>query len=65
MIGTMNGAGIFVITGTAAEIMGPAVLFGFLAVIPLIIVAAFIYSIKSRMQTLRPKSTCFLRLSDP
>jgi APA family basic amino acid/polyamine antiporter len=45
MAGMMIGAGIFVVTGAAAEVMGPAVPFGFLAVIPLIIATALIYSI--------------------
>lgn len=45
MAGMMIGAGIFVVTGTAAGIMGPAVPLGFLAVVPLIIATALIYSI--------------------
>ena len=45
MAGMMIGAGIFVITGQAAAVMGPTVPLGFLAVIPLIIVTALIYSI--------------------
>lgn len=45
MAGMMIGAGIFVVTGEAAGSMGPVVPLGFLAVIPLIIVTALIYSI--------------------
>ncbi|WP_160135818.1 APC family permease [Halococcus salsus] len=45
MAGMMIGAGIFVVTGEAAGIMGPAVPLGFLAVVPLIIATAVIYSI--------------------
>lgn len=45
MAGMMIGAGIFVVTGEAASIMGPAVPLGFLAVVPLIIATALIYSI--------------------
>lgn len=43
--GTMLGAGIFIVTGEAAAIMGPALIIGFLIGIPLIVTTALVYAI--------------------
>lgn len=45
IIGTMLGAGIFVVTASAADAMGPAVVLGFMAGIPIIVTTALVYSI--------------------
>lgn len=45
IIGTMLGAGIFVVTASAAGAMGPAVVLGFMAGIPIIVTTALVYSI--------------------
>ncbi|GAA0470876.1 APC family permease [Halococcus dombrowskii] len=45
IVGTMVGAGIFVVTGTAAEIMGPAVPLGFLAGLPIVFSTALVYAV--------------------
>ncbi|HET7324519.1 MAG TPA: APC family permease [Halococcus sp.] len=45
IVGTMIGAGIFVVTGTAAGIMGPAVPLGFLVGIPVVFSTALIYAV--------------------
>jgi APA family basic amino acid/polyamine antiporter len=45
IVGTMIGAGIFVVTGTAAGIMGPAVPLGFLLGIPVVFSTALVYAV--------------------
>lgn len=45
IVGTMVGAGIFVVTGTAAELMGPAVPLGFLAGLPVVFATALVYAV--------------------
>lgn len=45
IVGTMLGAGIFVVTASAAGIMGPAVPLGFLIGIPIIVTTALVYSV--------------------
>jgi APA family basic amino acid/polyamine antiporter len=45
IVGTMIGAGIFVVTGTAAELMGPAVPLGFLVGIPVVFSTALVYAV--------------------
>ncbi|WP_256684058.1 APC family permease [Halococcus qingdaonensis] len=45
IVGTMVGAGIFVVTGTAAELMGPAVPLGFLAGLPVVFSTALVYAV--------------------
>jgi len=45
IVGTMIGAGIFVVTGSAAKSMGPAVPLGFLLGIPIIVTTALVYSV--------------------
>lgn len=45
IVGTMLGAGIFVVTAQAAGIMGPAVPLGFLLGIPIIVTTALVYSV--------------------
>src|SRR5699024_4120879 len=45
IVGTMVGAGIFVVTGTAAELMGPAVPLGFLVGLPVVFSTALIYAV--------------------
>ncbi|MFC3958794.1 APC family permease [Halovivax cerinus] len=45
IIGTMIGAGIFVITAEAAGIMGPAVPLGFVLAVPVIVATALVYSV--------------------
>ncbi len=45
IVGTMIGAGIFIVTAQAAEIMGPAVPIGFLAAVPVTVATALIYAV--------------------
>ncbi|GAA0655714.1 APC family permease [Salarchaeum japonicum] len=45
IVGTMIGAGIFVVTGEAAAIMGPAVPLGFLVGVPVVLATAVVYSV--------------------
>lgn len=45
IVGTMLGAGIFVVTAQAAGVMGPAVPLGFLIGIPIIVTTALVYSV--------------------
>jgi APA family basic amino acid/polyamine antiporter len=45
IVGTMVGAGIFVVTGTAAGLMGPAVPLGFLVGIPVVFSTALVYTV--------------------
>lgn len=45
IVGTMLGAGIFVVTGQAAGVMGPAVPIGFILGIPIIVTTALVYSV--------------------
>lgn len=45
IVGTMLGAGIFVVTADAAGSMGPAVPLGFVVAIPIIVTTALIYSV--------------------
>lgn len=45
IVGTMIGAGIFVVTGTAAKLMGPAVPLGFLVGLPVVFSTALVYAV--------------------
>jgi amino acid efflux transporter len=45
IVGTMIGAGIFVVTAQAAGIMGPAVPIGFVLGVPIIVATALVYSV--------------------
>lgn len=45
IVGTMIGAGIFVVTAQAAQLMGPAVPLGFVIGIPIIVTTALVYSV--------------------
>jgi len=45
IVGTMIGAGIFVVTGEAASILGPAVPLGFLVGVPVVLATAVVYAV--------------------